>query len=228
MNKAPLSEKTTARIVGALFLIPIGLVNNMVLIGPYTFAKDYLTAMAAHSSEIRLGMILGIIGGIITVSVAVLLLPIFRKRNESLAFALLIFSVVNFTNIMIDNASIQSMLAVSNQYVSSGMTDTAHFEVLGAVARDTRLWAHWMTILIPCLSQTVFFYLLFRYRLLPHFLTIPGLIGIALMALSILLMIFGKGTYLWLMAPFGLVMLIVSIWMIIKGFNTTDKASLTV
>lgn len=225
MNQEALSDNNRGRIVGALFLIPIGFLNNMVLIGPYTFAKDYLTVVAAHSPEIKLGMILGIIGGIISVSIAVLLLPIFRKHNESLAFAFLIFSVVHFTNIAIDNAAIQSLLTVSKQYANSGMADIDRFVALGAAAYDTRLWAHWMTILIPCVSLTLFFYVLFRYKLLPRFITIPGLIGVAMMALSILLMIFDKGSYLWLMAPFGLIMLVLSLWLVIKGFNTPGKGT---
>ena len=73
MNKAPHSYRSTARIVGALFLIPIGFLNNMVLLGPYTFSKDYLTSVAAHSSQVTLAMILGIISGIISISIAVML-----------------------------------------------------------------------------------------------------------------------------------------------------------
>lgn len=219
MNKAIHPDRKAARIVGILFLIPIGAVNNMVLLGPYTFARDYLTSVAAHSSQITIGMILAIIGAIISFSVSVLLLPVFRKYNESLAFALLAFSSVNFINILIDNASVQSLLTISKQYVKSGAADTGYFYTLGAAAYSTRLWTHYMTILIPCISLTMFFYILFKYKLLPRFITIWGLAGIVLMALSILLMIFDMGSYLWLMVPFGLNMLLVSLWLIIKGFT---------
>ena len=124
---------------------------------------------------------------------------------------------------MLDNAAIQSLLAAGKQYVKSGITNKSHVEALGAVAYYSRLWTHWMTLLIPCASLSVFFYLMFKYRLLPRWLTTWGLIGIALMSLSILLMIFDKGSYLWLMAPFGIAMLLVSGWLIVKGFSSDSN-----
>ena len=51
MHKANDPDKNAARIVGILFLIPIAFINNTILIGPYTFAKDYLIAVAEHSSR---------------------------------------------------------------------------------------------------------------------------------------------------------------------------------
>lgn len=225
MNKASNSDRNTARIVGALFLIPIGFINNMVLLGPYTFAKDYLMSVATHSSQVTLAMILGIIDGIISITIASLLLPIFRKYSETLAFAFLSFSIVNFVTIVIDNVSIQSLLTLSKEYVKSGTADANHIQTLGVVAYATRLWTHWMTILIPCLSSSVFFYLLFKSRLLPRFISILGLISTALMALAILLMIFDKGSYMWLMVPFGLNGLLLTFWLLLKGFNPSDNTS---
>jgi hypothetical protein len=43
-------------------------------------------------------------------------------------------------------------------------------------------------------------------------------------ALAILLMIFDKGSYLWLMAPFGLNSLLLSFWLLFKGFNAPATA----
>lgn len=74
--------------------------------------------------------------------------------------------------IVIDNVSIQSLLILSKEYVKLGMAEANHFQTLGVVAYATRLWTHWMTVLIPCLSSSVFFYLLFKSRLLPRFISI--------------------------------------------------------
>ncbi|HVG15329.1 MAG TPA: DUF4386 domain-containing protein [Chitinophagaceae bacterium] len=217
-----LASNSSARIVGVLFLVPIGFVNNTVLVGPYTFAKNYMTTVAAHSFEIRLGMVLGIIGALISFSIPIILLPVFRRYNRSLAFALPCLSVVHFIGVMMDNAALQSLIAVSKLYVGSGVTGRADFQLLGPVLQSTRLWTHWMTILVPCTSQALFFYMLLKYKLLPRFIAIWGLAGVVLTALSILFMIFGAGSYLWLMIPLGLDMLLLSLWLLIKGFNTGD------
>jgi hypothetical protein len=227
MNEVRNSTKKTARIVGVLLIVQgiIGFLINQVLLGPYTFANDYLTSVAAHSLPVNISMVLGIISGVISVYIATKLFPVFRQHNEVLTFTFLAFSVINFTTVVIDNVSIHSLLALSRQYVKAGSQNTDYFQALGTVAYATRLWTHWMTILIPCLSLSVFFYLLFRHRLVPRFISVLGFIGTNLMVSAILLVIFGKGSFLWLMVPFGLNQIFLSIWLIVKGFNTHEATS---
>jgi hypothetical protein len=97
MNIARSSTKNTARIVGVLLIVQgiIGFLINQVLLGPYTFANDYLTSVAAHSLPVNISMVLGIISGVISVYIAAKLLPIFRQYNEVLTFTFLAFSVIN-------------------------------------------------------------------------------------------------------------------------------------
>jgi hypothetical protein len=220
-----LNTRNAARIVGLLYLVPIGFLNNTVLVGPYAFAKNYMTTVAAHSFEITLGMVLGIVGALLFFIIAIILLPVFKRYNSSLAFALPCLTVVHFAGVMMDNAALQSLIAASKLYAGSGVTGSGGAQPIGQVLQSTRLWTHWMTILVPCMSQALFFYMLLKYKLLPRFITIWGLAGVVLTALSIMLMIFGKGSYLWLMIPLGLNMLLLSLWLLIKGFNAGDTVN---
>jgi hypothetical protein len=217
------SNKNLARIVGVLILgeSVIGFLINEVLAGPYTFSKDFLTSVSAHSTEMTIAMLLGFVSGVISISIAALLLPIFKKQSETGAYAYLAFSIVSFAAIIIDNVSIQSMLALSKEFVHAPNPHAHHFQTVGAIAYATRSWTHLMTLLVACLPLSVFYYLLFTSKLTPRFISIWGLIGLALMALAVLLMIFNRGSYLLLFAPFGLNQLFLVVWLLVRGFRFT-------
>ncbi len=218
------ANKTLPRIAGVLILVQsvIGFLINEVLAGPYTFAKDYLTVVSAHSFEVTIAMLLGVVDGAISISFAAMLLPIFKKQSEIAAYAFLAFSVLGFMVNAIDGANMQSLLTLSKEYVSAANPDAHYFQTMGAVAYATRLWTHLMTLLVACFPSAVFYYLLFSSRLVPRFISVWGFISVALMALAVLLIIFGQGTYMMLFLPMGLNQLVLVGWLIIKGFKNRE------
>ena len=219
------AAKNAGRFAGAVIIIQIitGFLINQVLVGPFTFAKDYLTAVAGHSNELTAGMLLGLLSGALSIAMAARVLPIFKQYNAVLAFAFLAFSILDFTNIAADNTSIQSLLAAGKQYVQSGVSPAGSYSTAaGTVAYEARLWTHLMTILIPAITALVFFYVLFMYRLVPRFIAVWGFTAAILMAIAIVLMIYGKVESILLLAPFGLNQLFLSIWLMVKGFKTRN------
>jgi len=220
------ANKTLAKTIGVLILgeSVIGFLINEVLAGPFTFSKDFLTSVSAHSSQVTIAMLLGIISGVISISTAILLLPIFKKQSEKGAYAYLVFSIVGFAAVAADNTSIQSLLTLSKEYVKAANPDAHYFQVLGAVAYATRLWTHLMTLLVACLPLTAFYYLLLITKLIPRFISVWGLIGIPLIALAVLLIIFDKGSYMLLFVPFGLNQLFLVVWLLTKGFQYREHA----
>jgi hypothetical protein len=214
-------NKNLARTIGVLILIQsvIGFLINEVLAGPFTFSKDFLTSVSAHSSEMTIAILLGFIDGTISISIAALLLPVFKKQSEIAAYAYLAFCVLSFTTTAADNTNIQWLLTLSKEYVHAENPDAQYFQTLGAVAYASRLWTHLMTLLVACLPFSVFYYVLFTSQLTPRFISVWGMIGLVMMATAVLLMIFEKGSYLILFVPFGLNQLFLVGWLLVKGFR---------
>lgn len=215
------------RIVGGLILGQsiIGFLVNEVLVGPYTFSKDFLSVMAAHSFEITLAMVLALIGEVMSMTAAVLLLPVFKRYNETAAYAYLVLSGVTFGAVAADNLNIQSLLVLSKDYVSAGNPDSHYFQTMGVVTHAARLWTHLMTILVACLPFTLFYYLMFVLKLIPRFISIWGFAAIALMAYTTLMLMFDKEANLMLLVPMGLNQLVLVGWLMVKGFPPEATAS---
>jgi len=75
------------------------------------------------------------------------------------------------------------------------------------------------------LGAFIFYYLAHKLKLIPKFLSIWGLIGIPLVLLSSMLEIFGLNPGLFLGMQMGLNEIILGIWLIAKGFNSSEIAS---
>lgn len=120
------SNQKAGRISGVLFLFVFisGVVIFQVLQGPVLFSDDFITITSEHSNQIIGSVLLGILGGVASIIIATLLLPIFKRHSYYVAFIYLAFCILTFIAIMLDNVSVVSMLELSNDYVANGSSDT--------------------------------------------------------------------------------------------------------
>ncbi|MDG2074472.1 MAG: DUF4386 family protein, partial [Polaribacter sp.] len=75
------SSKKTTRTIGILFLIIFisGILVYQVLRGPFLFGDDYLENAVSNADKVVNSTLLSFLGGVLTIIISVLLLPIFKK-----------------------------------------------------------------------------------------------------------------------------------------------------
>ena len=80
------TNKTTARIVGALFLIAMvtSLVGGIWL-ESITGMPDYLVEVSAQRTQVLVGVLLELVNCVAVIGIAATLFPLMRKHNEALA-----------------------------------------------------------------------------------------------------------------------------------------------
>jgi len=218
------TDRNKGIIIGVLLLISfiLGVVIYQVLQGPVLFSKDFLTITSDNSNEIITSTILGLANGTITIIIAVLLLPIFKKFNYSLAFLYLSFAVINFAMIAIDNVSALSILELSKEYSMSGENNTEYYKTIGQLFYKKHWWTHYMSLLNSGFSLFLLYYLFYRSKAIPGILSASGMIAVLLMLIEIMSSIFGHSINMLLMLPLGIVQISLAIWLFIKGLNIFD------
>ena len=80
------TNKMTARIVGALFLtatVMYGIGSGFL--GPILNAPDYLINVYPNKTQVIIGVLLELINSVAVVGIAVLMFPILKKHNETIA-----------------------------------------------------------------------------------------------------------------------------------------------
>jgi len=86
-------------------------------------------------------------------------------------------------------------------------------------------------VIFFCLGAAMYYYVLYRSRLIPRWLSAWGLAGLALVFSMALLIAFGErpsgpsGMLVLLALPIALQEMVLAVWLILKGFNPSVVAS---
>jgi len=227
------SNRKTAIIVGVLFLTSTAaiMLGGEVFIEPILSAPNFLINVSANSTQVIIGLLLALFCGAAVVGIAVMMFPILKKHNESIALGYVGFRVIEAAIIFVSEIILLSLLTLSQEYVKAGAPDASYFQTLGTLAIEGRMWGYQMVMIVCGLGGLMFCYLLYQSKLIPRFLSVLGLIGYAMLLTGALLDTFsvidhlhGAGLIITHL-PGGLFEILLPIWLIVKGFNSSAIAS---
>jgi len=213
------------RIVGILLLtsIILGVLVYQILQGPILFADDFLTSTSDNKNAIITSTVFGLLNGVITIIIAVLMLPVFKQYNFGLSFLYLSFTIVNFVMIAIDNVSTLSILELSISHSNHEGVNGEAFGIISELLYQKHWWTHYMSLLSSSLYMFTFYLLFYQSKLIPKILSVGGLIAVSMMLIEILASIFGQSIGMILMLPLGIVQLSLVVWLLLKGINQQNN-----
>jgi hypothetical protein len=225
------SNRKKAIITGILLIS--GMVAGILSIAPAVDAPDFLIKAASNSNQVIIGAIFQFIMSIVYLGVAIILYPILRKFNDSLALGFLSFRIVASVFIIIGTVILLLILSLSQDFVRVAPQDSMHFQIFGDLLRMGRdLVNHVFMILALSVGGLMFYLILFRTKLIPCWLSVWGLLGTTSTILASLLVLFHSidiitPVYFILNTPIALLEIILAIWLISKGFDNSVIASNT-
>jgi Domain of unknown function (DUF4386) len=216
------SSKKTARIVGALFITAtVAFMLGNGLIESILNAPDYLVDVYPNKTQVILGILLELINSAAVVGIAVVLFPILKKHNETIALGYVGFRVLESAILIVGAIIPVLLITLSQEYIKAGTPDTSYFQTLGTLAIEGHQLAFQVAMIVLGVYSLMFCYLLYQSKLIPRFISGLGFIGYASLLISALLEIFGNSTGMILYLPGALFEIILPIWLIVKGFNSS-------
>ena len=210
--------------LGTAFGIASAVVGGEVISSSVTskpIDQDLLEVVAADAARITGGSFLILMMGISLVAMTVFLYPIFRKDSEELATGMLLFrGALEGTYYLISALGFLTLVLVGNEYVATGSNATA-LQSIGKVFYQLQSVIGPVGTMMFLIGTTCLYVSFYRTKLIPHWLTVWGLIGTVPYMAYALLHFFnmdnGIGIYLQMvLAPQELVM---GLWLVIKGFD---------
>jgi hypothetical protein len=219
------SFQKTAKIVGILFIIgTVAGILSAFVIPSILNAPDYLIKISENKNMVILGVLLVLMMGISLSMMSVVLFPILKKYNETLALGAVIFrgalELVSYLGIAI---SWLLLLTLSQEYVSAGTTAISNFQ---SMLMDLDFQSGSLGAIVFSIGALIIYYVFYKTKLIPTWLSLWGLFGAILYIASPILMMFGFD-FEFLMYPLGVQEMIMAVWLIVKGFNPTAIASLS-
>lgn len=213
-------------IAGVLALV--GVFAGVLSVVPVLEQPDYLTLISAHESEILLGAGAQLFMIPAYVGFALYLYPTLKLGDEALSLGFVGFRLIAAMFHFIGVILLPLFLILSEGFVQSVGANPSHIEVLGEMLREGRnLVNHVALIIALCIGDLLLFGILHRYRLVPRWLSTWGIVGAGLALAASSMVLFGLADvvtplYLTLNAPLATQSLVLALWLIARGFDTTQ------
>ena len=222
-------DKLNGRITGAFFILAaITSIIGLILYEPALRDVSYLSHAAQQNNKILTGVFLELMLVCTAAGTAIMLYPYLKRYNESLGMGYFCFRLLEVVSILIGTISVLSILSLSRFYTGNVHTTAQmNFQILGQNLIDIHSWTF---IIGPNfflgINTFIYAYVFFKTNLVSKKIAVLGLIAAILIFIAAFLEMFGIIQQVSLVGGlFGLPIFVyemmVAIWLIIKGFNTS-------
>ncbi len=225
-----LTRTTNARLAGAMFLayIAIGL-TSVVLFGQSSRGVDVaarLDMIAAHLAPVRVSILLGLLTGVVALTLAVALHALTRDVDPQLALLALAFRLVEGLMASVGAIASLTLLALATGQVA---VDSGSRTALGAVLLQSDAWFTTISAIAFAVGSTLYCVLLLRGRVIPAPLAWLGLAAslllVALLPVRLVDLLTGPLTT-WMWLPMLVFEVACALWLLIRGARAPASTSL--
>lgn len=226
-------NKRADKLVGVLFILAaVSAVAGVILYDPILNGSDYLINGSKHANRVIWGALMELILVVSVVGTATTMFPILRRYNETIALWHVSFRFLEAIVITIGVISVLSLLTLSHTFVAAGAPDAAAFQTSGTVLKAIHEWTFMLgPNFMLGINTMMYSYIFYKTKLVPRFIPILGMTGAALVFICALLVMFDiiEQVSVWgglLALPVAANEMILAVWLIMKGFNSSALASL--
>ena len=228
------SQRRAEIVIAALFVLTAATsIPAAFVLDPMLNAPHYLAWIFPNQAVVVLGALLWSFNNIGIVFIAVFALPLLRKLDEALAVGYLATRIIEGTIMMFGIVATLLLIPLSQEFLQAGAPHGSWFQTIGDVLKHAQyLGLTGLSLLMLGLGGLLFTWMLFRYRLVPRFIAVVGLIGYALVFLVSIAAWFGLvdpspgasgwgGVLALPVAVFEIILL--PFWLLIRGFKMPES-----
>ena len=226
INQKEKPYRKEAIVVGVLFIIATAfLFVGGSFYGPVLDTPDYLQVAYPNRITATIGMLIEFSCIIAIPLIPVFAFPVLRKHSETLALSYVVFRLFEAVIFVLEDITKLSLIKVSELHLAADSSTADTIANIGATIQGWNEWAWVFYVLIFACGALILYTALFQSKLVPRWISLWGLIAAVLMVSSALLAmlevalpdaVFG---FLWI--PIAVQEMVMALWLIIKGFNST-------
>ena len=207
-----------AIVVGVLFITAtVAGVMSAVFLG-FRNESDYLTSFAENENQVIIGAAFYALMAVAVAGIAIVIYPVLKKFNEVLALGYVGARLVEGILFAIGVTAILSLLTLSQEFVTAGTPDASYFQTGGTLITAAGGWAYMLGELAFFFSALMLYYLLYKTKLVPQWLSGLGIIGAIIWPVGSLSLAGPTYSGFFYIVIFVQEM-ILAVWLIVKGFN---------
>ena len=226
------SNRRFAVAAGVLFIIATvaDVISRAVLVQPILGAPDYLTRISTNEGQVLLGALFLLIGAVAAAGIAIAMYPVLRTRNEALALGSVGFRLIEGALYLGIVVCLLVLVTVSRESANAGAPASSAYVAPAALVMAARDSLGQVAVLAFGLGGLMYYWVFYRSRLLPRWLSAWGLVAVTSVMVSDLLVMVGlvepfSPPQLVLALPIAVQEMVLAIWLIARGFNTSAIAT---
>jgi len=225
-------DRRSAVLTGTFFIVGSvgGAAGLGVALAPLLGATDYLGAYGTMETRVLIASLFYLLMGVSLVAMSVAVYPVLRKFSPSAAIAYFGARVLEAVIYILTVISMLALVELGTEYVKAGAAGAARFQPLGAVLLGVSEWAGHVVLDVAIfpLGALVLYWVFFRTRLVPRWLSGWGLSGAVLYWAAGVLVMFHvivpmQTPHIMLQAPLALQEMVLGFWLIAKGFSAPGR-----
>jgi hypothetical protein len=222
-----MTSKQSARLAGACFLIAmVTSIAGGLLIAAVLDAPKDLAGLAGHKPQTMIGVLLELTNGVAVLGIAAAMFPILRAHHPTLAVGYVGNRIIEAVMQVLGSLIPVTLLTFGQQSVPAGvLEDSRLLQALGGLTLSLRAQAFAMLGIFFCLGAFLLYGALYRYRLVPRWLSVWGFVSVVLVSIQIVADLFGINAGMILPLPIIVNEITLGIWLIVKGFEPSAVAS---
>jgi hypothetical protein len=213
----------TSRVLGFAFLLQfVTSFSSNVFLTPVWLVPgnvgETLTRIVGNPISIRATIFLDMLTALGVIFLGAMLFLALRKENEKLALTALGFYILEGALLGASKMATFSLIGLSQEFTATGQP--AMLLTLANLAIDsTEFVGGTLHMLAFCLGGILFYYLLYRSRIVPVALSLWGLIATLPMLIGTITQIFGYTIPFIFYTPYVTFEFVIAIWILVKGIK---------
>jgi hypothetical protein len=222
------SNRKTAIMVGVLYITgTVAGILSLVLTGPILESPDYLLQVSMNPNQIVIGALFVLTMGLALAMVPVMMFPILKSYNGALAVGYVVFrgalEAVTYLAFVIGWLSLP---LISQEYIKASATEASFFQSLGDLVLKGHDQISHVLGIVFILGALMFYYVLYQSKLVPRWLSGWGLLAAIPYFVSGVLGLFTlpspmSNIPMVLVLPMAVQEMVLAVWLIIRGFNSS-------
>ena len=209
-----MSDRRAATVIGALYIVGTAAgVAGLAIMPSFAAGTNILAQIAAHRTATLVGTLLVLTMGFALAALPAVFYPIGRRFSEVLSMGYVIF-----------RGALEGMVYVIAAFnwlvliALSAQPSVASIPIANMLQTAERLVWEQLIALPFVIGAFMFYWVLYRARLVPLWLSIWGLAGAVLYLVAPLARMAGLDLD-FLMFPLAVQEMVLAVWLIVKGFN---------
>ena len=219
----------TSRVLGVAFLLQFvtsfssGVFLKQAWFVPGNIGETMLK-IADNPWLMRANILVDMLTALGVTFLGVMLFITLRKQNEKIALTALGFYLLEVALLAASRMGAFSLLRISQEFAAAGQP--AYLQTMGQAAYESMDFVgNTLHMLVFCPGGILFYYLLYKSGIVPHALSLWGLITVIPMLIGTVSQIFGYTLPFFLYAPYVPFEFAIGVWILVKGLKVSSETT---